>query len=598
MSSRKLRPSLIAIAMAAALPVTAQIESAGLGDLDAWGVSFLDRGEDGFSERLWSGSDEEYLLALMERIDVTAMTPAERSLVSRAVRSPADAPSGDFSQEMLTERLRLLQALGQRRAAVTLSRQIDELPEGFDADAILSDERLANGRLETVCAQMDRIGEGSFWSQLRAVCTLADDDMASAELAIEIAAQADGSDPWFNETANALLAEAKAEDRPAASYGSGLELALSNFAELEPDVESLSADRPDLAAQVAMDETRPIELRVAAAGLAAEAGELSASDHRAIYHTLIKGEEFEPADVYEAAFVVLAKPPEPEEEPMRLPQARPSGPLDLRSMNETWIEPVQPEDLSPDALEAEDVDEISLAEEQALAVTEALAQAATDRRRFATISRLFAPDLEQIPRNEDTQFASTAFAAAALSAGDPELAESWLDWPEAGEDIDADALEEDADERGPGFDAALLMGYAAMLSDEQGDSDLGELAMTLIETGVEEDERQRAIQLFSIWAGFDMPVPVEARIAVAQTEQSGRQIAPGMMTAITAAQRNGAPGEALLTILTQTDGSPEDLSGAGLETVLRTLQQMGAVDDARALALEAGEIWKLAQRQS
>ncbi len=580
------KSALVVLAMAFAMPATAQIESTGLGDLDAWGVSFLDRSETPFSQRLWSGSDEDYLLALMERIEVDALTPAERSLVSRAMRSPSTGPSGEMGQALLNERLRLLMALGERRAAATLSRQLDEVPEGFDADAILSDERLANGNLTVVCAQMDRTAEGLFWSQLRAVCTLADEDMASAELAIEIAAQSEGADPWFNETAIALLAEA--EERPSARYGSGLEIALSNLAGLEPDIESLSADRADVAAEIAMDDEQPIELRVAAAGLAAEAGALAAEDHRAVYQTLIKGEEFEPVDAIEAAFVVMAKAPEPEDEPERLPATR-SGPLDLRSMNEAWIEPVTPEDISPDALDAETVDEVSLAEEQALALSEALAQAATDQRRFTVIARLFEADLEALPRNEDTRFAATTFAAAALAAGNVGLAHDWL---EETEEADTETESEEAGM----FDRALLTGHALVAVDQRSNEAISDLAVQLIETGVETGQRQKALQLFSIWAGFDMPVPVEARIALAGSDLSGRAISPGMQAAIEAAQRGGAPGEALLTILTQTDGSPQALSGRGLETVLRTLRRMGAEDEAKALAIEAGQIWKTAER--
>ena len=87
---RKVAIGLTSLLMAA--PAIAQIESSGLGDLDAWGASFLERGESRFGSGLWSNSDPEYLLALFERIDVSALSTAEKELLSRALRSPASAP--------------------------------------------------------------------------------------------------------------------------------------------------------------------------------------------------------------------------------------------------------------------------------------------------------------------------------------------------------------------------------------------------------------------------------------------------------------------------------------------------------------------------
>ena len=119
------------------------------------------------------------------------------------------------------------------------------------------------------------------------------------------AGQQEGAEPWFTNVALSVMADE--EERPAARYGSGLEIAVSDYAGLEPDAESLSPDRPDLAALIAADETRPLALRIAAAGLAAEAGELPGETHRALYRQLVTGEDFEPSNAVEAAFVVLAK---------------------------------------------------------------------------------------------------------------------------------------------------------------------------------------------------------------------------------------------------------------------------------------------------
>lgn len=584
MSSRPGRLASALCALILALPAAAQVQSSGLDDLNPWSASLLERSERGLDSSLWSNSDSEYLLALMERLDVSELSRAERDLLSLALRSPADPPGGEMGAAVQAERLRLLAALNERRAAITLARQAEETPDGFDAEAMLADDRLARGEFEIVCQQRDGAADGRFWAELRAMCALAEDDLGSAELAIEIAAQQEGADPWVTETAIAVLGDL--DERPAARYGSGLQLALSDYAGLDPDAGSLSPARPDLAARIAKDEERPLALRVAAANLAARAGELSSARHREIYEALISQEDFEPETALEAALVVLAKEPEPSE-PEELPglEDPADGPRDLRAMNEDWIEPVRPDDVDEDALEPSMVDEVSLVEEQALALGEALRQAAEDPADFAATSRLFYEALQALPANEDSAQGGLVFAAAALAAGNGELATHWLDA------MDADTLSEA--ER---VDAALLRGYALMLRSADPVERLDAVARDLLELAIEPGQQRSTYRLFSVWAGMNMPVPVTARSALAQGDLEARRIPSGMLAAIETAEAAGASGEALLTLLTQTDGAIHQLSGTDLASVLATLREMGAGDEATALALEAGRIARFARR--
>jgi hypothetical protein len=572
---RKVAIGLTSLLMAA--PAIAQIESSGLGDLDAWGASFLKRGESRFGSGLWSNSDPEYLLALFERIDVSALSTAEKELLSRALRSPASAPEGDLADELQGVRLDLLHALGERRAAASLAGQMGDAPDDFNPDIILSDNRLARGEVDIVCAQMNTSGEGRFWSELRAICALKAGEPTSAELAIEIAGQQEGAEPWFTEVAFAMLAEA--EDRPPARYGSGLQLTLSDMAGLEPDADSLSADRPDVAAIIAKDAERSLDLRLAAAAIAAEAGLLSASRHRGLYEELIAGDEFEPQSATEAAFVVLEKEVAVEKPMIDISPETSDGPMDLRSMTGGFTEAIEPEDLDEAPLAEEDPDAISVAEEQALAVREALRDATSDPVRFAAAARLFGKALESIPANEDTSGVAPAFAAAALSNGSRELALKWLD------NVDADEQDDEAR-----FNAALLRGYALILAAERPAEEIEDIVSTLLETGYEAAQTQDILQLFSVWSAFDVTLPVIARATLAQSEIDARPISSGILLAIEDAQRTGATGEALLTILTQTDGQIETLSGAGLATVLRSLGRMGADADAQALAMDAAQL--------
>ena len=113
-----------------ALPSAAQIRSSGLDDVNAWSTNLLDRGEGAVSDRIWASSDTEYLISLMQALDVSSMTEAEQALLSRVLRSPSVAPRGGDGDALQLERLKLLSALGERRAVAMLGRQVRELPDG------------------------------------------------------------------------------------------------------------------------------------------------------------------------------------------------------------------------------------------------------------------------------------------------------------------------------------------------------------------------------------------------------------------------------------------------------------------------------------
>lgn len=577
----RLGAAVTALALAAG-PASAQIQSMGLDDVDAWGTSLLERGEPAFSDRVWSGSDAEYLVSLLGQIDVEALSPPEKAILSRALRSPAASPSGDLIDELMMMRIEMLAALGDMPAATKLARQTDFVPDDFDGDAILSDRRLADGELDVVCMQMNQTAEGAFWAQLRAMCALNAGDMAAAELSIEIAAQQPETSPWFSETAIAVLGDLP--DRPAARYGSGVEFALSRVAELEPDDESLAGADPALAAKLAENEELPIEFRVKAANVAALTQHITPARHRELYDALVLGEDFEPSDAIEAALILLAQEPELEDEPV-VADVAPEGPRDLRSMNEDWIEPVQPENPDTGSLQAEEVDEVSLLEQQAMALREALRDAASDPQRFTSVARLFGPDLDSLAVEEDSRSGAVAFAAASLMGGREKAAMRWLNGVDAEELSDADA-----------FDVALLKGYALTLATQAPDELMSEIADTLIETAVETDQQASAMRLFAIWSGLEMPVPVMARAALAGSDIEADRIRSGKLAAMQAAVRAGAAGEAVFAGLTETNGQPGSLSGADLAAIISVVNSFDRSNDAARLGLEAGRVWELAAR--
>ncbi|WP_084420610.1 hypothetical protein [Henriciella litoralis] len=551
--------------IAMALSATAQISSSGLGDVDAWNTNLLDRGETKLSDRMWASSDSAYLLSLMQSLDVEAMTQAERNLLSLVLRSPSTAPDDDAADALQAERLSLLYALGDRGAVSTLGRQVDDLPDGIDPDIVVADNRLARGELDVVCAQMDPQADGKFWSELRTVCALNDDNMAAAELAIEFAGQREGADPWVVETAIALIGDM--DERPKSRFRTGLDVALSDLAALDMDDDSLKGARPDIAANVARDETYPIAFRLRAARIAADAGLFDSGEYRGLYDILISEDGFEPSTPVETALVVLAREPEPKV----IPLGGDTGLQDLRSLSD--------EDLALLDEGAEPVDEVSLQEEQAQALAAALRSSASNMAQYRLVARLFEPELKAMPVNEDTAANALVFARAALMLGNDGLANHWIE-----AEIESETAEETV------FETTLLRGYSTILARSRTSRALSNIAGILLEEGLETAEREETIRLFTTWSGLGVPVPVEARIALAETELDASGTL-SRLAAMDAAERNGATGEALLLLLNETAGAPDELSGIELVMVLRLLKRVGADDAALSLAMEAADIW-------
>lgn len=553
-------------------PAGAQIRSSGLGDVNAWSTNLLERGEGAVSDRIWASSDGEYLISLMQSLDVASMSEAERELLSRALRSPSVAPRNEDGDALQLERLKLLSALDERRAVAMLARQVDELPDGVDPDAIIADDRLAAGELSLVCSQMDAAATGKFWSELRIVCALNGGSMAEAELALELAAGEDGADPWVTESAIAIIAEA--EERPEARLGSGLQSAFSTMAELEVEAEALQAARPDLAARFAGDRRNPLRQRIVAGHRAVNAGLFEVERLRSLYVDLVSDPDFEAESEAEAAFAVLRERPEPPRRP-ELESLR-VGPQN--GSDGLWP-PIEVEDLAgEDGAEAEDTR--PLAERQASAVAKALEAARTANSGFGTMAQLFYNDLKSMPTDSASQGEAMTFARAALAAGNGGLTLYWLD-----------AAEDAADGDPLGSQAELMRGYALLLERGRDRGAIEDITSALLSADAGSSARAAALDLFAVWAGFDVSLPVEARQALVQQAPASQSRAGSALVGLEAASRSGAHGEAILVLLGLTGGDPSALDPAALQAVIGVLRRLGADEDARALALEVGGFW-------
>jgi hypothetical protein len=537
----------------------AQIRTSGLDDVNAWNTNLLARGERALSDRIWTSSDADFLLDLMNSLEVETMTEAERDLLSRALRSPSAAPRGEGAAELQTKRLELLASLGERQAVSELGRQVDMLPEGVDPDAITSDNRLARGELGLVCDQMNPEAADKFWLELRIICAIEGDNLGDAELALELAAIEEGADPWVTETAIAIIAEA--EERPNARLGSGLQVAFSELADLEVTPDALETARPDLALAYANDRGNPIELRVVAARTAVAAGLMDAPQLRSLYVDYVSAPDFEPETASEEALYLLTQV---EEQPVVL------RPGDLTALQPLGVE----DEIDADEDDAEEI--VPLERRRIEALAAALEEARASEEGLATTAALFEDDLKRFPADAVEQDEALSFARAAMSVGNMSLATFWLD--AAGvESGDAS------------YEVDLMRGYGLIMSRERNRATIERVAENLIDEDASDEVRAKALALFAVWTAFDVTLPVEARQALAtQVDEAASRPSPGQLVAIDAAARNGAHGEALFLILNAVGGNPAELSPAGLQNALSTLRRLGAEDEARDLALAVG----------
>jgi hypothetical protein len=133
--------------------------------------------------------------------------------------------------------------------------------------------------------------------------------------------------------------------------------------------------------------------------------------------------------------------------------------------------------------------------------------------------------------------------------------------------------------------------YAILLSGERDRGSIEDVAEALLDQDAGPDVSEAALRLFSLWAGFDLFLPVEVRKALYEATPTGRAGSPAALVGLEAASRSGAHGEAILAALAQTGGEPSELSPVALQTIFSTLRRLGAEDEARALALETGDLW-------
>lgn len=527
MSSR-LWPACVAGAAALCVSAQAQIEDSGLQMVDPWGMGFLEAGEPVLPASMWRASSTQTLLPMMRDVPTQALTPAERTLMRRMALSPANAPQGAESAELLAERARILFELGEARPAASLMAQLDTPPPGLNSDEIATDLNLALGNEAMACAENPgTLREGAYWAMLRAVCAALRDNTAGAQLAIEMAVSQGVNDRWLTSAVFAVSGDLP--NPPEARYDSGIALAISAKAGLAAPDSPLSHSRPDLAAAMVARPGLPAAKRAEAAAIAAEAGLIDVAAWRLGLDSLFEDRDFVPDTSIEIAIATARNTAMP-----------PDGRAD--------------------------------------AIAAALKAAAVNPARFAAVSSVLSPELRRLSLTTDTAGYAGLFARAAIAANDTEGAKLWTLVP---------SLDE-----APGtspFDLAMIDALA-VLTGAGDTNEIG--ARLVSEAATKNDRKAAARLFALWTMAGTAPPPTARALMATDSEAPGKAIKPGEILAILAAADAGAAGEVILGTVALTRGDPSELDAADLALIGKALHKIGAGDAAASLALEASGYWR------
>ena len=533
--------SLFPAGMAAA-QVEGQVQSGALGELDLWGVGFLPASQTALPKTSWAASDAEDLLALTKTARVSNLSPVEQVLMRALVLSSADMPEGALADDLLAERARLMFQIGEASPAARLMPSLKKAPSGLSPHELAIDLQLATGQAEAACLGDGAEGgtQSGFHARFRAVCSALFDRPEDAELALELSQSLSetggqsADERWF---ASAIYAATGAlPDKPEARFDSGMSLALSAKAGLEPSAQSMARSRKDLAASIARQDSFAPVMRVQAAGVAAEAGLLDAKTHREIYKGVIEADGFRARTPLEVAL-----------------QTR------MRDGNDAGA--------------------------KARTLRAALRTARGNAARFSAVSRLLLDDLQALNPGKDTARMAVDFAYAGLAAGAPEEA---LRWAKTGTDGAG------ADGAGASFEQVWLRGVLMLAEAELPDGGVTEVTEALLKAAKTRQQKQASARLFVLWQAMEISVPPEARrmLATYRTPSGVSGVSPFLLASIEAAAREGAGAELVLRLLGLTKGDAYRLAPHDVGALVAALRTLGQGDAARLLALEATGYWR------
>ena len=536
----------------------AQVSSAPLAQVDAWGVGWIGANEGAAPATLWNNTSAKTLGPVMAALQPRDLSPSARDMLARILMSRSKGPAN--GDDLTAERLRLLEQLGEGARAVDLRKRYPKTDWGKPGERLGAELSLLQGEHDAACASAkSQAAADPDWMPLRAVCaTLAGD--ANASLIVEQIAKTNESlGVWLIGALGAISSpETK---KPDGRFDSPVEAAVSVAAKLPATQTSFAAVPADIAAAVALNPKATPEQRRAAMRTAFNGGKLKAADLLAI--------------------LALKDDVAPTKPAARAPTPRP--------------------DYLAQALAAATAKDAK-ADAKAAAYVAALRSAETlsDGRLIATA---LSAEIKALPRNDATLPYAEPLARAALLAGEAKLAGEWRKHLASGakDKQDAWALAR----------LDLMLSYAgataekpiAILDRLLAAAPFAAPAATPApatppakapaaadpQLTLRRIENTRALFLYS---GTARDLTADQRATLAAQRSAGRGVSDAAIARIYAAARQDADAEAALAIVGQLGSDVSALSFAGLADLLVQMQTIGMMDDANAVALESLQVWK------
>jgi hypothetical protein len=548
----------LAIALTLSAPaLSQQVASAPLGQVDPWGVGWLGANDGPVPSAFWSNTTPETLAPILASLQPKDLSPAGRKTLRRILLSKSKGPG----PSLVTERLRLIEQLGESAYSADLRKRYSDTDWGKAGDRVATEIDLAQGRKESCVRLQGKSATDRTLMPVRAFCSALNGDFNAASIIGEQIA--DGDEPfgvWLLASIENIREPTKT--RPEGRYGTALEAAVSIAAKLSVPANALAATPSDVAAAIALNPAATLEQKRAALRPALEGGRLKTSDVLAI---------------------LTAKDETPVAKPVAGRAAAPRPDLIADA-----LAAFASADAKPDARSGAYV--------AALKGAETLA----DARLAATA---LADPIKALPRNDVTAPGAETFARAALLIGDTKQAGDWRKL--------MNSLPKEKQDAWAAARIDLMLSYAGATTEKPGVildrlvaaappppvPEPGKPAPPPPKTTSPADRqldlrRIENTRVLFLYAGTGRDLSPVQRALLATQKAAGRGVSDAAIARIVSAADQDADAEAALAIISLLGPDVSALSFAGLADLLSQLRRIGLERDADAIALESLQVWK------
>lgn len=533
---------------AAPRPTDAPIAVVALDRPDPSSVGVLTAAEGGFEVSLWAGSRRPLIEALLPRIPAVTPSRALQSLRKRLLLTTAQVPSGtSVAPSFLGLRVERLAAAGDYSAALALAALAPPQMDDPVLDVVRVEGALLSGNHQSACEVVDRVlatGRRSpYWVRRLAFCRVLEGDMARAVLTAAVLREFPGEPDELFDQLLSSFAEGAAAPIAATTDLTPLHFAMIRAARRALPDSAADTANPAMLRAIATSANASIEARLRAGEAAEIAGVLGAESLGQIYASLAFSDA-QRTNVLTAA--------------LDLPRSNANALLFQTAVAET----------------------IPAAQAEALQTALRLANV----RTHGMIARVNADRLAALTPDPDLMWFAGDAGLALLHADRRKGARTWFD---AARQIVSDSQ--------PDAATAVLRLWVPLLVGASDDplpwtpSALADWWQGVVSLDPVQAQGLSGVA-FSTFDALGLPVPEEVwdQYTVLGNPVLVQRPSLGALRGLRAAAAAGRVGETVLfSLLLLGEAHPAETDPDTISRVIAALADVGLVDDARALALEA-----------